>query len=372
MKFLRVRELVRKEFIQLFRDRKNLRLLIVSPLVMLIIFGYVVSTDVRDITVALLDQSHTPESRLVADSFNTGIFRIIYYAENEHQLEDLLLRRKVNMAVNVGPDFAERVRKGETGRVQIIADGSMSNMASVRIAYAMQVMERLNRHFLVELYPQKITFGQIDARIRTWYNPNLDSRNFFVPGIVAVLIMIISLLFTSMAVIKEREAGTMEQLIVTPIRPVELILGKTIPYAVISLTQMVAVAAFAIVWFDVPLVGSPLLLLAATCLFLLSTLGIGLFISTISATQQQAMMTTFFFIVPFFMLSGFVFPIENMPEIVQWITYIIPLRYMIVIIRDIFLKGVGLEVFWEQFFALAVIGTVVFSAAVTRFRKKLD
>jgi ABC-2 type transport system permease protein len=276
------------------------------------------------------------------------------------------------MVVKVGPEFAQRVRKGETGRVQILADGSMSNMASVRIAYSLQVIERLNRQFMAELYPQKITFGQVDARIRTWYNPNLDSRNFYVPGIVAVLIMIISLLFTSMAIIKEREGGTMEQLIVTPMKPAELILGKTIPYAIISLVQMVFVTIFAIFWFELPMNGSPLLLLAATCLFLLSTLGIGLFISTISATQQQAMMTTFFFILPFFMLSGFVFPIANMPEIVQWLTYLHPLRYMLVIIRHIFLKGVGLEVFWNQFVALAIMGVAVFPAAVMRFRKRLD
>ncbi|MEN6467306.1 MAG: ABC transporter permease [Syntrophaceae bacterium] len=372
MNFLRVRELVRKEFIQLFRDKKNLRLLILSPLLQLIVFGYVVSTDVRNVTVALLDQSRTPESRRVADSFNTGIFHIVSSPATSDQMDDLLLRRKVNLAVKIGPDFARRVRKGETGKVQIIADGSMSNMASVRIAYSLQVMERLNRQFMAELYPQKIAFGQVDARIRTWYNPNLDSRNFYVPGIVAVLIMINSLLFTSMAIIKEREGGTMEQLIVTPMKPAELILGKTIPYAIISLVQMVFVAIFAIFWFELPMNGSPLLLLAATCLFLLSTLGIGLFISTISSTQQQAMMTTFFFILPFFMLSGFVFPIANMPEIVQWLTYLNPLRYMLVVIRDIFLKGVGLEVFWGQFAALTIMGVAVFAGAVKRFRKRLD
>lgn len=372
MSYLRVRELVRKEFIQLFRDRKNLRLLVLSPIIQLIIFGYVISTDVRDITVAFLDQSRTPESRRVIDSFNTGVFRITHYAEDPGRLEELLLRRKVNLAVTVGPEFAQRIRRGETGRVQVLADGSMSNMASVRISYSLQVMGRLNRQLLAELYPREALPGQVDARVRTWYNPNLDSRNFYVPGIVAVLIMIISLLFTSMAVIKEREAGTMEQLVVTPVSPAELILGKTIPYAVISIVQMAAVAIFAIFWFELPLHGSPLLLLAATCLFLLSTLGIGLFISTISATQQQAMMTTFFFILPFFMLSGFVFPIDNMPGPVQWLTFLIPLRYMLEIIRDIFLKGVGLEVFWDQFLALAAIGSVVFAAAVARFRKRLD
>jgi ABC-2 type transport system permease protein len=217
-----------------------------------------------------------------------------------------------------------------------------------------------------------LDYGKIDARIRTWYNPNLDSQNFFVPGIVAFLIMLISLLFTSMAIIREKEAGTMEQLIVTPVKPIELIVGKTIPYIIISLGQMLVVTPFAVLWFSIPIAGSLLLLFAAACIFLLSTLGIGLFISTISSTQQQAMMTTFFFILPFFMLSGFVFPIANMPLVVQWLTYLNPLRYFLVIIRGVFLKGVGMGVLWPQFAALTILGLVVFAGAIGRFRKRLD
>ncbi|MEK7243987.1 MAG: ABC transporter permease, partial [Thermodesulfobacteriota bacterium] len=191
-------------------------------------------------------------------------------------------------------------------------------------------------------------------------------------GIVAFLIMLISLLLTSIAIIKERENGTMEQLIVTPLKPIELIIGKTIPYTIIAIGQMALVMLFALYWFDVPLAGSVLDLFLATCLFLLSTLGIGLFISTVSKTQQQAMMTTFFFILPFFMLSGFVFPIANMPEVVQWLTYLNPLRYFLVIIRGIFLKGVGLHILWPQYVALAVLGIMVFTGAVGRFQKRLD
>jgi len=371
--WLRVRELVRKEFIQLFRDPKNRRLLIISPLVQILVFGYVMSTDVRDVTVALLDQSQTRESRMLRDAFSGNkIFRIIYNPGNSRDLEELLLRRKVDLAVKIAPDFSEKIRKGETADIQILADGSMSNMASVRIAYTMLVLDRLNQQLLREVHPLKLDYAQIDGRVRTWYNVNLDSRDFYVPGIVAVLIMILSLLFTSMAIIKEKEVGTMEQLIVTPMKPAELILGKTIPYTIISIAQMVVVAILAVFWFDVPMMGSVLLLFLAICIFLLSTLGIGLFISTISATQQQAMMTTFFFIVPFFMLSGFVFPIANMPEFVQWLTYLDPLRYMIVIIRGIFLKGIDLHELWPQFFGLAVLGLVVFTGAVRRFRKRLD
>lgn len=373
MNRIRIRELVRKEFIQLFRDRKNRPILIIAPIIQLLVFGYVVNYDIRDIRVVLLDQSRTRESRMLAESFQANrIFRITHHAADPREPDLLLLEGKVDLAVKVGPDYGERIRRGETADIQVLADGSMSNMASVRIAYAVSVLDRLNRQIMRELYPRRLDYGRADARIRAWYNPNLDSQNFFVPGIVAFLIMLTSLLFTSMAIIKEKEAGTMEQLIVTPLRPVELIVGKTIPYILISLGQMLLVTTLAILWFEVPLAGSAALLFLAACLFLLSTLGIGLFISTISSTQQQAMMTTFFFILPFFMLSGFVFPIANMPEAVQWLTYLNPLRYFLVIIRGIFLKGVGMGVLWPQYVCLTVLGLFVFAGAIGRFRKRLD
>jgi len=373
MSWLRIRELVRKEFIQLFRDKKNRPLLIIAPFVQLLVFGYVLSTDVRDVRVGVVDQARTRESRLLMDALNANrTFRITHYMNHPKELEELLLRRKVDLALKIGPDFSERIRKGDSAPVQILADGSMSNMASLRIAYTSLVLEGFNQSMIEERYKQRLDYGKIDARIRTWYNPNLDSRNFFVPGVVAILIMILSLLLTSMAIIREKESGTIEQLIVTPLRPVELILGKTIPYIIITQTLMIIVITFAIVWFSLPMKGNFLLLIAAACLFLLSTLGVGLFISTISATQQQAMMTTFFFILPFFMFSGFVFPIASMPTAIQWLTYLNPLRYFLVIIRGVFLKGVGLEVLWPQFIAMMVLGLIVFVSAVKRFKKRLD
>jgi ABC-2 type transport system permease protein len=373
MSWLRIREMVRKEFIQLFRDRKNRPILVLAPLIQLLVFGYVVNYDIKDVRVALLDQSLSRESRLLTDGFTASrIFRITHRPETPAQMEGLLLGAKVDMAIKIPPDFSSRIRRGDTAAIQIIADGSMSNMASVRISYATTVLDRLNRELIRELHGRDLRYGKIDGRIRTWYNPNLDSQHFFVPGIVAFLVMLISLLLTSIAIIKEREKGTMEQLIVTPLKPIELIIGKTIPYTLIAIAQMVMVTLLALYWFELPLAGSVLALFWATCLFLLSTLGTGLFISTVSKTQQQAMMTTFFFILPFFMLSGFVFPIANMPIVVQWLTYLNPLRYFLVIIRGIFLKGVGLEVLWPQYAALAVLGAVVFVGAVGRFRKRLD
>ncbi|HQI36246.1 MAG TPA: ABC transporter permease [Syntrophales bacterium] len=373
MSWLRIRELVRKEFIQLFRDRRNRPILVVAPLVQILIFGYVVNFDIQTIRVALLDQSRTVESRTVVDAFRANrLFQINNIVNNSREMEELLLRGKADIALKIGPDLAEKIRRGRTAEIQILADGTVSNMAAIRVSYVMTVMERLNRQFLKDLYPVQMTYGRTDGRLRTWYNPNLYSRHFFVPGIVAFIVMLISLLFTSMAVIKEKEGGTMEQLVVTPMKPWEFIMGKTIPYIVISLIQMTFVLVFAVYWFELPIRGSLPLFFLAIGLFLMSTMGIGLFISTISATQQQAMMTTFFFIQPSFLLSGFVFPIANMPTAVQWLTYLNPFRYILVIIRGIFLKGVGLDVLWPQYAALTILGLAVFTAAVLRFHKRLD
>jgi len=365
--------MVRKEFIQLMRDKKNRPLLILAPLIQLILFGYVVTTDVRDIRVALLDQANTPESRRLIEAFDANpTFRITHFVRDPQQLEQLLIHRSVNMAVRIPPDFSSRLRKKETAAVQILVDGSMSNMAAVRISYTTVVLDRFNTQLLHELYPLRMDYGEVDARIRTWYNPNLDSRYFYVPGIVAFLVMLLSLLLTSMAIVREKEAGTMEQLIVTPLKAYELILGKTIPFIIVAQAQMMMVIVFAILWFKIPLVGSIPLLVAATALFLLSTLGVGLFISTVSRTQQQAMMTNFFFILPFFMLSGFVFPIANMPQVVQWLTFLNPLKHFLIIIRGIFLKGTGITVLWPQFLNLAVLGAAVFIGAVSRFQKRIE
>jgi ABC-2 type transport system permease protein len=363
MGWLRVRELVRKEFIQLFRDRKNRPLLVIAPLVQLIVFGYVVTTDVRDIRVGLIDKARTPESRQFIEAINANpTFRVTHFPAHPEELETLLLDRRVDLAITIPPDFTERIRKGESAEVQILADGSMSNMASVRIAYTSTLLEQFNSGLIRDLHKMRIDYGEVDGRIRTWYNPNLYSEYYYVPGIVAFLVMLLTLLFTSMAVVREKEAGTMEQLIVTPLKP----------FIIIAQGQMVMVIGFAIFWFEIPMKGSALLLLGATCVFLLSTLGIGLFISTVSRTQQQAMMTNFFFILPFFMLSGFVFPIANMPTVIQWLTYLNPLRHFLVIIRGVFLKGTGIEVLWPQFVWLGILGVLVLAGAVNRFKRRIE
>ncbi|MBN1626703.1 MAG: ABC transporter permease [Deltaproteobacteria bacterium] len=373
MNRVRVRELIRKEFIQLFREKKNWMLLFVSPFIMMIIFGYVVSADVNDIKVGILDQSKTRESRMFTDAVDANrTFRLTYFAADDGDLEDILLKRKVDMVVKIGPDFSEKIRKGDSAIIQVLVDGSMSNMASKAVAYLSAVITDYNQAVLKEIHHQELQYGRIDPRIRTWYNENLESKNTFVPGMVAFAIMLTSLLFTSMAIIREKEEGTIEQLIVTPLKSYELIMGKTIPYIIIAIAQMLVITVFAILWFRVPFNGNLLILLAGGCFFLLSTIGIGLFISTVSGTRQQAMMTTFFFLLPFFMLSGLIFPIANMPLIVQLFTFLDPLRFFLVIIRGVFLKGTGIEVLWPQFAGMILLGAGVFAGAVRLIRKRLD
>ncbi|HJX34420.1 MAG TPA: ABC transporter permease [Desulfatiglandales bacterium] len=373
MNRVRIRELVRKEFIQLLRERKNLPLLIVAPVLQLIIFGYVVSTDITDVKVGVLDQSVSRESRMLTDAIDANkTFRITYFAANAHDLEDLLLKRKADMVIKIGPDFGECIRKGDSAVIQVLVDGSMSNISAKAVAYLSSVISSYNQDLLKEIFQRRLEYGRVDTRIRTWFNENLESRNFFVPGIVAFLVMITSLILTSLAIIREKETGTIEQLIVTPLKSSELILGKIIPFITIAIGQMIMVTIIAVLWFRVPFNGNFLVIFVGGCLFLLSTMGIGLFISTVSNTQQQAMMTTFFFIMPFFMLSGLIFPIANMPKIIQWFTFLNPLRFFLVIIRGVFLKGVGLGVLWPQFIGLSILGAIVFTGAVSFFRKRLD
>jgi ABC-2 type transport system permease protein len=283
--------------------------------------------------------------------------------------------------LHLGPDLAERVGGGRTALVQVIVAGTNSNTASLVQSYSLQIIERFNRARLkkrLEDNPplQKIlpagSQGIVQPEIRVWYNTELVSRNFYVPGIIALVIMVSVLNLTAMAVVREKEVGTMEQIMVTPIRPVEFILGKTIPFALIGILQVALVSSIGVFWFGVPMRGSVVLLFGSLLIYLLSFLSLGLFISTISRNQQQALVTTFFFTFPIILLSGFIFPIANMPKVIQWVTYVNPLRYFLVIIRDIFLKGSGLAILWPQLAALLGISLCVMVLAVRRVSKTLD
>jgi len=365
-----------KEFIQVFRDKRMIAIVFFTPIMQLLVFGYAVTTDVNNIPTAIYDLDKSNESReLVRRLESSGYFDIKYFAESYDEIQDLLDRGKVISAIQINKDFSSDLKKGLRSEVQILVDGTDSNTATVAMDYASRVIikyaKEMSAKINVSTNPPKGGEGVLDLRTRAWYNPDLRSKNYNVPGVIAIVIMLTCLLLTSMAVVREREIGTMEQLMVTPLRPIELMLGKTIPFAAIGFLDVFLVTLVAVFWFDIPMKGSIQLMPLATAIYLLSVLGIGLFISTISRTQQQAMMATFLFYIPAVLLSGFMFPIENMPEIIQYGTYINPLRYFLVIIRGIFLKGNGISILWPQMLSLLILGTIVITLSSLRFKKRL-
>jgi ABC-2 type transport system permease protein len=372
----RIYTLLVKELLQVLRDPRMRTVIFLAPLIQLIIFGYAVTMDVKNIRTAVCDLDRTPESReLLSRFFASGYFKPVEYVSHVNRIQHLMDRGRTDTAIQINRGFSAKLAANEKASIQMILDGTDSNTASIVMAYTAQIIQKYNRDLTVEAmgFPEETSLNKgVDLRSRAWFNVNLESRMFFVPGVVALIGMIIMLLLTSMAIVREREVGTMEQLIVTPIRPVELILGKLIPFGLIGLFDMALIMVVAVFWFGIPMKGSPFLLFISTLLFLLPTLGTGLFISAISTTQQQAMMTTFFFAFPAILLSGFVFPISSMPEIAQWITYANPLRYFIVIIRAIFLKGVGIEVLWPHLTAMGVLGVLIFILSSLKFTKRLE
>jgi len=380
----RLKSMLVKEFIQAFRNPRMRIILFLPPLVQLLVFGYAANTDIRNISLGVYDLDNTPESREMIEHFAaSGYFRVVETPKSPLEIRRLIDEGKISAALQINGSFARQLRTRQGTMVQMIVDGTDSNTASVVTAYAQTIVAEYSRQILVqrifslpnipdEMKRPFFVKGGIEVKSRAFFNPNLESRNFYVPGIMAFLIMLVTLLLTCMAIVREREIGTMEQLIVSPIRPFELILGKTIPFAIIGYIDVLIVTLVGVFWFEVPIRGSILLLLAATTIYLLSSLGIGLFISTISHTQQQAMMTMFFFFIPAILLSGFVFPISNMPPIVQYLTYADPLRYFLVIIRGIFLKGSGFDILWPQMLALAILGGIVFTFSSLRFSKRME
>jgi ABC-2 type transport system permease protein len=372
----RVYHILLKEFLQVLRDPRMKAVIFVTPIIQLLVFGYAVTTDVKNIATAVYDLDRTPQSReLLSRFFASAYFRPQEYVSQVTRIRELMDRAKVSAAIQINAGFAAKLAAHEKVAIQMIVDGTDSNTATVVMSYAAKIIKNYNEDLAVEAIglPQGASLRKgIDLKNRAWFNINLESRMFYVPGVIALIGMLITLMLTSMAVVREREIGTLEQLMVTPMRPVELILGKTLPFALIGFFDVALITAVAVFWFKVPIEGSLLLLFFATGLFLMSTLGTGLFISTISSTQQQAMMSTFFFYFPAVLLSGFMFPIANMPVVVQWITYVNPLRYFLVIIRGLFLKGIGAEILWPQMLALGILGTIVLTLSSLRFSKRLE
>ena len=361
-------------------------MLFMPPLIQLLIFGYAANLDVNNSKIAWMDQDNSPASReLLSEFLGSGRFQIVAEPDSEKQMQQLLDRATVDAVVRVMPGFARDVERGRTASVQVLLDGTNSNTASIVSNYAAQTIARYSAEVTAQLARSKMVAGtmaaggamkpaapQITARSRVWFNPDLKSRNYFIPGVVVNIITLVTMMLTAMAIVREKEIGTMEQLMVTPIRPMELILGKTLPFVMVGLWDMMLVVSASLLIYKIPFAGNFGLLVVCTLLFLLTTLGAGLFISTISRTQQQAMMTMGLIFQPFFMLSGFSFPIRNMPQSMQMLTYINPVRYFMEIVRGIFLQGTGISTLWPQMVALAVFGVTILWLSVLRFHKQLE
>ena len=365
--------MIKKEFIQIFRNSKMRAIVLIMPLVQSMVFGYAVTTDVKQVATAVYDQARTPESRDLVDRFiHSGYFSVKQTIHSDREMDELIDRGIVAAIILIPPEFSGKLASGTTVAVQIVVDGTDSNTAGVVLNYAGNII----RNDAIEILRKRTDRPGWEAtgvhlQTRAWFNENLTSRNFYVPGVIASIVMLVTLLLTSMSVVREKEMGTMEQIIVTPITSAEFIIGKTMPSIILGFVNMIFVTLISVFWFDIPVRGSIVTLLVANGFFLMTTIGAGLFISTLSDTQQQAMMSAFFFYLPAVLLSGFMFPIANMPDVVQAFTYLNPLRYFLIVIRGIFLKGVGVAILWPQILALFVLGSLILTLAVKRFHKNL-
>lgn len=369
----RVLHLIRKELIELRQDPRLFGIVIVAPILQLTVLGYAATTDVKEVPIVVVDADRSTASRELLSRFDASDnFSIVEIVGSTADIDDWLERGRAWMALSIPAGYGTAIARGETATIQVVADGTDSNSTNVALGYARSLVAGYAEELLAGRGGGRVPERLISAEVRVWFNPDLESRDFMIPGIVALLLLVITTNLSAMAIVREKELGTLEQLNVTPLARWELIVGKLLPYALIGMLDVVLVLVVAIYWFEVPMRGSLGLLFAMSGVYLLTTLGLGLFVSTISATQQQAMMTTtFFFLTPMIYLSGFIFPIENMPAWIQPATYLIPLRYFLVILRGIFLKGVGLETFWPQAVALLAWGVGILLLATLRSSKRL-
>lgn len=381
---LRVTRMVRKELRQLFRDSRTRRIIFVSPVLQLLLFGYAVNTDVRNLATVVLDRDRSPDSRLLVESLTaSGYFRVSEWVESDREVTRALDHGTARVALVVPPAFGADLRGGRSPAVQVLVDGSSSNTATVAQGYAQRAIMDFGRRVaggerqLRTAAPPTSSSGSgatpgVDLRVRSWFNPELASRAYNVPAVIGVIVLLMSLLLTAMAVVRERELGTLDQLLVSPLSPGELMLGKTLPVAGVALVQVALVAAVALLWFDIPFRGSVMALGAAALLFILAGLALGLFISTVSRTQQEAFLSMFLFLLPAIILSGFLYPVETMPAFFEFLTLANPLRHFLEIVRDLFLKGAGFQDLWVQFLVLGGMAGAGLAFATWRFRRGLE
>jgi ABC-2 type transport system permease protein len=361
----RLVEVVRKEFRQIFRDLRMSRVIFVTPLIQLVVFGYAVSTDVRRTATFVVDHDRTRASRELVESMTaSSYFRLAGRSDRPADLLRALDHGEAVLGLQIPARFAADLADGRGASVQVLVDGTNSNTASVALGHAQRIVQDYGAEALaVPVGPA------VELRERAWFNPSLASQDYNVPAVIGTIMFLVCLLLTSLAVVREREIGTLEQLMVSPLRPLELIAGKTIPFAVIGLADLAMVTLLALLWFGVPFRGNPLLILAGSVLYLLSGLGIGLFISTVSRTQQEAFLASFLVYMPAILLSGFMFPVSSMPPFFRTLTLLNPVRHYLEIVRAVFLKGAGPAALWPQLVTLLVMGTTILWFAASRFRK---
>jgi drug efflux transport system permease protein len=373
---LRLTSIIRKEFIQIVRDPRTLMLIIVMPILQLFLLGYAATTDVKNISLAVWDQSQTKQSRALLDAFRSAdYFRIRYMVASQDQYRRLIESGQVRAALIIPPDYDRRLTQGDA-QVSVVLDGSDATVGGTALSAARLIGQAYATNVLMESNALsgravKVT-PPLDVRTQVWYNPDLISAYFNIPGVIGMILSFITALLTATAVVRERERGTIEQLIVTPIRSWELILGKVLPYVILAFVDVLEVLIIGHWWFGVPVRGDLALILILSGLFALSSLGIGLFASTIANTQQEAILTVMMTILPSIFLSGFFFPIDAMPRFLQIVSYAIPLRYYLVIIRALLLKGVGAGALQGEIVALTLFAIFITVAAAARFRKRLD
>jgi ABC-2 type transport system permease protein len=368
--------IIRKEFIQIFRDPRTLVLVIVMPMLQLFLLGYAATTDIKNISLAVWDQSRSPQSRALLDAFRAAnYFSIDYPVRSGEEYKDLIEQGRIRAALIIPPDYETRLLEG-TAQVSLVLDGSDATVGGTALSTAKLIGQSYATKVLTEqaaLTGRPSSFHPpLDVRTQVWYNPDLIAAYFNVPGVIGMILYFITTLLTASSIVRERERGTIEQLIVTPIRSWELVIGKILPYSILALIDMVEVLVIGHLWFKVPIKGDLSLIFALSGLFLISSLGIGLFASTIANTQQEAFITVMVTMLPSIFLSGFFFPIEAMPRVLQYVSAIVPLRYYLVIIRALLLKGVGLSALQNEVIALMIFAVVIMGIAALRFRKRLD
>ena len=372
----RLTSIIRKEFIQIFRDPRTLLLIIIMPMIQLLLLGYAATTDVKNISLAVWDQSRTPQSRALLDAFRSAnYFRIAYDAHSEDEYRTLIENGRARGVLIIPPDYERHLLEGNA-QVSLVLDGSDATVGGTALSTARLIGQSFATKVLTEqaaLTGRLASFTPpLEVRTQVWYNPDLIAAYFNVPGVIGMILYFITALLTASSIVRERERGTIEQLIVTPIRSWELVVGKLLPYVILAFVDTMEVLIIGHLLFKVPIRGDLGLILLLSGLFVLSSLGIGLFASTIANTQQEAFITVMVTMLPSIFLSGFFFPLEAMPRFLQWVSYIVPLRYFLVIIRSLLLKGVSLAAIQNEIVALVIFAVVIMTAAAVRFRKRLD